>query len=179
MEALKNVKPTIDELRLLIGAVDGTFSREVLAFSLLAHGFTKGSVIEIVGSGKTEFLTQFLAENKNLRVAWIEPEITIYPFAFLQRDVDLSRILFVEAENDNTWVTLQILQAQIFQVVALSYLSFDERALRKIQLAAEKSQAIVVLLNKEKMKSWVPSLQVRVERPTKNDLRIETLRKRG
>lgn len=172
-------KFSIAELREKIGAIDGTWGKETHPFSLFAQGFPKGSVVEIFGPGKTEFLVKFLAENKGLRVAWIEPQITIYPFAFLQRDVDLSRILFVEADKENVWATLQILQAQIFQVVALSFQNFDDRNLRKIQLAAEKSQALVVLLNKESTASWVPSVQLHVERPLGLDFHVSALRRRA
>src|SRR4051812_17129647 len=93
----------------LAAEIPGVISGAILAqrknqeplidFSLLQGGFAKGSLVEIAGSpgsGKTEVVLKLLAENPELRVAWVEEGMTVYPCAFPQHHVELKRILFVD-----------------------------------------------------------------------------------
>src|ERR1700733_5405983 len=91
--------------------------RERYEFSLYPGGFPRGVLIELAGLGKTEVLVQFLAENPKLRVAWIEESLTIYPCAVAQRNVALSRLLFIEAHEEIFWATFQVLRSHLFDCV--------------------------------------------------------------
>ena len=102
---------------------------ETLPFSGLVGGFPKGKLMEIsgtLGGGKTEVLLRFLRENPTVQVAWIEVGSygggDIYPGAFPEREVGLSRVLFVEPSNlgEALWCAQQILKSQIFGAVVLS-----------------------------------------------------------
>jgi hypothetical protein len=98
---------------------------ETLPFSGLPGGLPKGKLMEIsgaLGGGKTEVLLRFLQENPALQVAWIEVGADIYPCAFSERGVDLSRVLFVEPAqlSEALWCAQQILKSQIFGAVILS-----------------------------------------------------------
>jgi hypothetical protein len=106
---------------------------ETLPFSGLPQGFPrslpKGKLMEFsgaLGGGKTELLLRFLHENPAVQVAWIEvgPDhfSGIYPCAFSERGVALSRVLFVEPTHmsEALWCAHQILKSQIFGAVILS-----------------------------------------------------------
>ena len=98
---------------------------ETLPFSGLPGGLPKGKLMEFsgaLGGGKTEVLLRFLQENPALQVAWVEVGADIYPCAFSERGVDLSRVLFVEPTHmsEALWCAHQILKSQIFGAVILS-----------------------------------------------------------
>lgn len=150
--------------------------RESLPFTGLKGGIPRGAVIEVCGShgsGKTEFVLKFLAENPKLRVAWIEDQMSVYPMALPQHGVGLSRVLFVDADKELLWIAHQIMRSRIFKVVVLSgakaALGGREGAieLRRLQLAAEQTGSTLVLLSEEPTRegAWPISVQVKVQRP--------------
>jgi hypothetical protein len=174
----------ITELRELIGAVQGGPStKERTPFSLFPQGFPESSIIEISGTGKTEFLSRFLKEHPHLRVAWIESQMTINPYALWQMGVNLDQILFVECGDPKkgqaschvSWTILQILKSQLFQIVIASELEFDEIHLRKFQLLTEQNRSHLFLLSHNLHSSWVPALQIETSPLSEPKL----LRKRG
>jgi hypothetical protein len=188
----------ITSLRELIGTASGYRNRSSLSFSLLDGGIPKGALTEISGPGKTEFLVRFLSEHPSLKVAWIEEQISIYPYAMFQRKAQLQRILFAEAGSNSLWALMQILRSQVFGVIVFSSTTttppnkrgdgggigresrralFEEKTLRAMQLSAEKSQAAVVFLRDEPGDSWPISLQVRVKRGSMQK-DVEVLRRR-
>lgn len=180
MEAHKILDHKIVELRRQIGAIDGTAKKEVVRFSGYEAGFPKSAVVEIAGSGKTELVAQFLSEHPELRVAWIESELSVFPLALMQRKVAMGRVLFVEGGANCLWTAQQVLQSQLFHVVVLSHLHVDERILRKLQLATEKSEAMVLSLNANLSSSWVSRLQIEVSRlSAAQGLLVKTKRQRG
>ena len=159
--------------------VEGYTQKEHHSFSLLKRGFPKGALTEISGSGKCEFIVQFLAENSKLKVAWIEPSMTIFPLAFPQRNVQLKRLVFVQAGSEVSWATLQILLSQLFQVVVVGSPCKDLKFLRRLQLASEKSQASVIFCVDKPQSLWPLSMQVRISRyDLEEQLNIEVLRYR-
>ena len=133
--------------------------------SFLDSGIPRGALCEVSGShggGKSELVLRFLAENPKVRAAWIEEEFTIYPCAFFRFGVDLSRVLFSEAGAETLWAAHQILRSQLFGAVILTAPAASELDLRRLQLAAEKAQASVILLAEEPMQegSWPIQLQL-------------------
>lgn len=150
----------------------------------------KGALSEIsglAGGGKTEIVLSWLARHPGERVAWVEREFTAYPIAFPQHGVALSRVCFVDAagadERTLGWVTHQILSSQAFGCVVIAWgapCSLVE--LRRLQLAAEKSQTRVVLLGERPSSAalWPIRLQVEVSRvPHTGEPRLRVLRQRG
>ena len=144
---------------------------ESYRFSQLDNGRPKGAVVEVSGSaggGKTEIVLRFLAENPEARVAWIEDEMTVYPCAFPQNRVGLERVLFVESRpQDTLWTVHQILRSSVFGVIVLRVRNaLDEMALRRLQLAAEKTQTTVVLLSEEAARrgTWPIAVQLQASR---------------
>lgn len=151
--------------------------RESIPCSTLPCGIPKGAITEISGAGKTEFVLNFLAEKADLKVAWAEEHFSIFPFGFQQRNVSLSRILFVDARNEIEWVILQLLRAQIFQVVVMYADQIELDSLRRMQLAAEKASAACIWLAPQAQSHWPVRLQLRVTRSTFG-IRSEILRQK-
>lgn len=157
-----------------LGALDRTPASqwEGLSFSLLEDGLPKGALIEVsgaAGSGKTEITLRFLAENPRLRVAWIESEWTAYPCAFEQHRVSLSRVLFLESGHEALWTAHQTVRSGLFGIVVIHVgdaSNHSEMALRRLQLAAERSGATVVLLTETPARrgTWPIAVQLRASR---------------
>ena len=181
--ALSGKANLVASLRELIGTTQGYRNRNSLSFSLLSPGIPTGALSEICGPGKTEFLVRFLAEHSKLRVAWIEEKISVYPYAIFQKQARLERVLFAETGTNSFWALTQVLRSQAFGVIVFSSTTtpqgkwgkggtgqafgrqkFDERALRALQLAAEKSQTALIFLSDEPTHAWPVALQVQVER---------------
>jgi hypothetical protein len=158
-----NPAPDLKSLRALISAVENPMERERYAFSKIPEGIPRGILTEITGLKKVEFVLKFLAENKRLRVAWIEEELTIYPLAFLEHQVSLSRVLFIEAKKNASWSAFQILSSGFFECVVMTpQKQFDQRTLRRFQLEAEKSHAGIFFLTEKPHGGWPISLKIAV-----------------
>lgn len=137
----------------------------------IGPGLPKGGITEIFGphgGGKTEFLLQVLAKHDSARIAWIGASASFYPCALASYDLDWQRFLFVEAEEEEefVWSLLQILRSQLFDFVIVrpEELSFDERDLRRLQLATERAKSALIFLKEEpEQKSlWPLSLQLEI-----------------
>lgn len=148
----------------------------------------QGAITEILGapgSGKTEAVLRFLAAHPELRVAWIEEDFTIYPCAFPQRGVDLARVFFVDCSVESAlWATHQVLSSQLFGIVVLSARIRDLVVLRRLQLAAEKNQARVILLSEVSAMAsaggaWPIRLQLQASRSRAGEPVLTVLRSRG
>lgn len=120
-------------------------------FSLLAQGLPPGSLIEISGepgSGKTEILLRFLAENPQLKILWVEKQLSIYPLIFPAYGISLERTWFIQSSVKNALHPLlsQVLRSQVFQVVVLSEIELSEISLRRLQLNVQKSKTLFFVL---------------------------------
>ena len=151
--------------------------KELLNCSYLKAGIPQSGITSVVGPGKTEFALKVISENLDFNVAWLEENFSIYPYAFLQKKVDLNRVLFVEAGRDFNWVTMQILKAQVFRIVVAYGEEIDVRHLRRIQLACEKSHSAVIWLSNSDQSLWPVSLQLRTHKSSKG-LEVEILKQR-
>jgi hypothetical protein len=151
--------------------------RESLPFSMLPGGIPKGAITEISGPGKTEAVLRFLGEHEGLKVAWVEDQFSVFPLGFIQNRIALKRVLFMEAGAQIHWVALQALKAQIFPVVVVYTDQSDVKSLRRLQLAAEKSQATTILLSPTAGSYWPVSLQLQVQR-SGEDIEIQILKRR-
>ena len=163
-----------------------------LRFSHLEEGIPRGAITEVSGrsgSGKTELVLKFLAENPEARVAWIEEELTIYPCAFPQNRVGLERVLFIDAPfGKKLWTAHQILRSGACPIVVIDAQGLNEADLRRLQLAAEKTDAVVILLSQTPSErgAWPIAAQLVVDRPwtpsresALNVLNVSVLKYRG
>lgn len=174
------VKPSLEELRQLIGQTQ-RLEREKRSFSLFPEGFPKAALIEVSGYGKTECVALYLKEHPELKVVWIETEITVNPYALFQKGLRTENILFIEAGDQFSWCLTQALSSGCFQVLVTALdrdSSADgEKNLRRYQLLAEKNHTQVFIFSEELHTSWVPNLQLRVLRD-KSGFKIETAKRR-
>lgn len=175
------VKPSLQELRQLIGSVE-TLQRERSSFSLFQEGFPKGCIIELAGPGKTEVVSHFLQEHPDFKVAWVEKEMSINPYALFQKGVRMENIIFIEAGKQLAWCLNQALQSGCFQALVtntkFTNSMNDEKEMRRYQLLAERSQAHFFLLSENLHQSWVPQLQLQIQKK-KIGFNIETIKQRG
>jgi len=169
-------------------------------FSLLGEsvGVPVGGLVELSslhGGGKTQAALQFLSENPQLRVAWVEEGFSFYPNALTQNGVDLERVLFVEVDESKSqssqtlWSVLHLLKSQLFEVVVVSGDHFSNKEYRKIQLEAERSQSSILFLTSSPAPpgAWALSLQVWISRfqeqhdslGSEGELRVEILKGKG
>lgn len=172
------MKPSLQQLRSMIGASEPNFQRPKTEFSLFPSGFPQGCLVEITGFGKTSVLAAFLKENSQFKVAWIERALSINPYSLLQHGVHLEKVLFIEAKTEIAWCLTQALQAGCFQVIVVSNEKFSEKDLRRYQLSTEKCASHFFLLNEDIHNSWAIALQLRTHRDKKK-LQLEILKQRG
>lgn len=138
-------------LRFLSGnpALEGAFTpltpRPRLTFSLYAPGILKGGLSHLDGPARTEAVLTLLTEHKGLEAAWVEARLTAYPPGFVQRGVDLTCLLFIEAQEHFPWALMELVRSQVFGVVAVASPLPDAMSLRRLQLAAERAACAVLL----------------------------------
>lgn len=137
---------------------------QTLACSLVESGIPLGAITEISGPGKTQLVLRFLAEHPQLTVAWLEESFSICPFSFLQNQVSLSRVLFVDAGESLEWAALQALRSQCFAVLVMYTQELDLQSARRIQLAAEKANAAVIWLSSRPQELWTSKLEITTRR---------------
>ena len=163
------LKQNIAEFLLNFPKAISSTQREVLPFSLLQSGIPRGAITEIsglAGGGKTEAVLRLLAENPEIKVAWIEANFTLYPCRMAQQKVALERVLFVETSAEYLWVTQQVLRSQLFSVVVLVAPVPQEAILRRLQIAAERAKASVVFLTEypTRQGTWPIQVQLQAQR---------------
>jgi len=164
---------------LLAGAAASAPARDSYFFSALQSGVPKGALTQISsapGSGKTRLTLRFLAEQPQLRTAWIEELLTVYPCAFPQHGVNLERILFIETgEKDFEWTVLQAIRSRLFGVIVLNNQNdLDSVSLRRTQIAAEQSGSSVIFLSDKPLTkgNWPLSLQIHLDLIAQQKFRI-------
>lgn len=139
---------------MLRGKVDrAVLSCSGLSYGGLPTGFPRGALSAVWGPGKTELVLQSLVENPEVKVAWIENSFSAFPFAFFQKAITPSRILFAESGKDGVWAALQALRARAFQLVVIYAEELGVHDAKRLQLAAERSDACVVWLCPEEIQS--------------------------
>lgn len=163
---------SVQELRARLRGFHTSIIRESFPVSFFKGGFPRGAIVEITGRGKCEAVATFLAENPHYTV-WIEKNRKIFPYALLQRKVDLKKILFVEARKDAEWVAATALRSKVFPIIVYDCAYHDVRDLRRWQLLAEKAQTTMILLRDRPSEFWPITLCLKV-----NNRKVEILRKK-
>lgn len=151
----------LQELRSRLGLLESPSQRETFSFSRFPGGLPRGGLVEISGFGKTESVAAFLAENPQLRAAWVESRFSLLPSALQQRGVDLSKIFFVEGKEQSAWAATLLLRSQIFPAIVYQAPPPPrpreaEKELRRFQLLAERSATTMFLLNEEPLQEAWP-----------------------
>ena len=150
-------------LRDKVNAVAGLNPKHISNFSHYPSGIPAGSLVELSGSAKLEWLVHFFKENPTLKIFWIEDKMTLLPTAIEQREVSLERFVFVESDKDFLKPLRQALKSKAFACVVAPRFTQDEKTLKVLQLLAEESLATVFLLTKKPIIAWPLSIQLSIE----------------
>ncbi len=116
-------------------------------------GWPIGALTEILfdqhGIGELCLIMPALAQlgRDNRRQAWIAPPYMPYPPALVAAGINLSSTLFVRPKRatDTLWATEQMLRSGVCGAVLAWPKTNDFRALRRLQLAAERGDCLGVL----------------------------------
>jgi hypothetical protein len=176
-----SVAEKLGNLRLILGhQLISSCEKQYLSAPQLGGGIVaQGSVVELLGGYKIEWLSQFLAQHPDLKVFWAERSSSILPTALHQRGVNLSQITFAILGQDFVQPLRRAMQSQVFSVVIAPQLFSEIKILQAFQLFAEKSNCVLFLLGQEQASSaWPISLQLQIEKGQQQVFEIEVLRRR-
>lgn len=109
----------------------------------------KGAFIEVFGNARREVLIEFLRDQRDLTVAWVESELTLFPPSVAQRDVDVTRWLLVEAGENLLWVVEELLTSHFFSVILVSEMSLTAALWRRFQRECERGGTTLFLLSEQ------------------------------
>jgi hypothetical protein len=160
-------RQAVEALRARLGPVRPP-SRDVLSFSELPSGVSKGGLTEVFGApggGKAEFVARLLAEHPAEPAAWIEAGATFSPAGLPCHGVRLDRLLLIEAGAELEWTALQVLRSGLFKIVVLNPQA-PCLPLRRLQAGAEAAKAALLLLGDGPLAEdrWALSASIQVQR---------------
>lgn len=142
---------TIAELREKMGAI--TRLNPPAGWELPGCGLTlpRGSLVELLGHGSREWLFSVFNHHAQTRIAWLEPNLSLFPPAVSQRGVALSRMLFLETAKEGNWALLQVLRSKLFHFattpIGLVPAKGSDVFLRKLQIQAERAGTTLFFLS--------------------------------
>lgn len=98
------------------------------------------------------------------QVCWLMPPYIPYAPALVQQQLDLSRILIVNAErhSDGLWAMEQALRSQACAAVLGWFANIEQRALRRLQLAAEAGACWAVIFRHSRFGAERPTAPLRL-----------------
>jgi hypothetical protein len=151
-------------------------------------GWPTNVVTEILfpreGIGELRLLLPVLASlsREGRRVAWVDPPHLPYPPALADAGAELSRFLVVRtvAGRDRFFAVEQCLRSGACGAVLAWPGAWDDRCIRRLQLAAEKGGSLGVLFRAERAcgRFSMAALRLRVA-PSPRGVSVEILKGRG
>lgn len=115
-------------------------------------------------------------------IAWVAPPFQPYPPALQKGGVNLSRMLIVRPRNDSEilWSAEQALSSGTCAAVLLWPETLDDRASRRLQLAAEKGNSWAIAFRPLAARSEPSAAALRIElRADRESTRLTILKSRG
>ena len=115
-------------------------------------------------------------------IAWVAPPFQPYPPALQQWGINLSRILIVRPKDDNEmlWSAEQALASGTCAAVLLWPEVLDDRAGRRLQLAAEKGNSWAIAFRPPAARSEPSAAALRIELLSSGEgTRLSILKSRG
>jgi hypothetical protein len=158
------------------GALEPTQSPSPRSFSFskLFDGIPRGCLVEISGKDATAQVASFLAEHRQLPVAWVEEDMKKLPEEALRaQNPNLKKILFLDGGKDSSWAANAMLKSENFPIVVYRAPYGDIKELRRFRFFARKANATMILLREEPCFSWPIGLQLRATQDG-----LEVLRRR-
>lgn len=156
------------------------------------HGWPRGAVVEVTvddwGIGELSLFLPLMARcNREARyVSWIAPPHTPYAPALVAGGLDLNlcRVLSNPEKNQQIlWCAEKLLQSSACGLVLAWPERLPERAVRRLQLAVEDSEALCILwrtAGREHAWDGSPaSMRLRLSRVAEGGLRVDITKARG
>jgi len=153
----------LEQLRELIRHTERPAVRGRLVAEGISEGLPQGILIELIGTAKAEWMMRLLALNPDVRLAWLEHRMTVFPTAMSQRGVSLNRAVFIETEKNLLWSARQVLQSQLFGCVVLPGIPLVDRELKRLQLGCEKSGCSVFFMAERPSTNWPISVRLQID----------------
>ena len=170
---------TLENLNYVIANQTHFYDCDRLHTPLLETGIPFGAITQICGVGKAEASVQIIKDNSELKAAWIESEFELNPLSVAPNDVDLTRFLCLEAGEHMISTCQQILKSNKYKIVILKSAPLDDFLLRKLQVAAEKSKTVLIILTENFSASWPISLMLKAHQNVFTEIiSLEILRQR-
>jgi cell division inhibitor SulA/protein ImuA len=156
--------------------------------ALPGNGWPTGSLAELLpsheGIGELRILGPALAAlaRAGKRLAWIAPPYLPYAPALAAARIDLAQILIVKTRTarDALWAAEQALHSAVCGAVLVWPAAVKYVALRRLQLAAERSQTMTVLFRSPDVASEPSPAVLRLALQTAvGGLAVQILKRRG
>lgn len=85
----------------------------------LYEGIPVGSVVGVSGDGNRDWILEFIKMNHDCDAAWLEDVMDVLPTALKVRNVDLSRITFLESGENWNQAFSHVLRSNHFDIVVI------------------------------------------------------------
>ncbi len=152
-EAIKNLKKLTSPPEAL--------EKDFWSAPSFAPGIAKGSLVELMGNARTEWLLELFRLHQDALIFWCEKESSVNPTAIHQRGIALERIKFITSTAHLQQSLRLALQSGQYPFVVAPAAFEEVRVFQRLQLLAEKSKSTLFLLAKEKFSAaWPISLQM-------------------
>jgi len=154
----------------------------------LSGGWPVGTLIELLtepcGIGEFRLLMPALvALDGSRRILLVAPPYIPYAPAFMRHGLDVSRLLVVHCRrpDDVLWTVEQALRSKVCAAVLAWVGATDERSLRRLQLAAEGTDAWIVVFRPSRFgKQRSPAaLRMMLQPGARADMHVHILKSRG
>lgn len=157
---------TLAELREKVGEISKLDPPEGWQLPGLEGQVKRGSLLELLGNDRQEWLLSLFLAYPETRLAWVSPHLEIFPTALAQRGVKLSRCLFLETKRELGWSLLQVLRSGLFAFVICPSDVIPARNtsvfLRRLQLVAERSHTTLFFLSEQATPAFGLSYRIEV-----------------
>lgn len=165
----------IKHLRLVIGSKESV-DKDVYSAPELYCGVAQGIVAELSGNARVEWLLAFFNQHPDKLICHIETSQKLNPLAAQQRGVDLTRILFINTNEDLQKVLHRTIESAQYPFIVAPNPNFDERSIQRLHLLCGKAKSTVFLLaDKTLSNAWPIALQLDINFNGEN-FNIEILR---
>jgi len=168
LEDFAKKRLSVAELREKVGAIARLEPRPGWAVEESDLVIPRGALVELLGSGSREWLFRMFRVHAKTRIVWLEPKLTLFPPAVVQRGVELSRILFLETEREWNWALLQALRSKLFHFAVTPADRIPAKGsdvfLRKLQIQAERAGTTLFFLSEADTPFFGITHRIRIEK---------------
>lgn len=143
------------------------------SFSKLRGGLPRGCLVEISGKEAAAQAARFLEENPWMHAAWVEKDMKEISKEVVHRDLNFSRVLFIDGKEDAGWAASSLMRSGHFPVLIYHAPYGCEKELRRFRKICRDKNITMILLRDEPCFAWPIALQMRA-----NHNGLELLRRR-